>query len=169
MINNISMHFCMSFLPFSLGLFHYVVPVPLWFFVMILANQYSAPAERLLCSSLLAYWFFVMILASFVPVPRFSVRHPQILKGTIHPRSIAAERLIASLTFACPINVPRHAAPESRSLRSVISRGSNRSANNNTSFKITTSLSLLWMNTKTNIPERLQTGQNYLFYVLLGA
>ena len=50
MINNISMHFCMSFLPFSLGLFHYVVPVPLW--------------------------FFVMILASFVPVPRFSVRHP---------------------------------------------------------------------------------------------
>ena len=50
MINNISMHFCMSFLPFSLGLFHYVVPVPLW--------------------------FFVMILVSFVPVPRFSVRHP---------------------------------------------------------------------------------------------
>ena len=64
MINNISMHFCMSFLPFSLRVFHYVVPVPLW--------------------------FFVMILASFVPVPRFSVRHPQILKrgiNTVHPQN----------------------------------------------------------------------------------
>ena len=53
-------------------------------------NQYSAPAEWLLRSSLVADWFFVMILASFVPVPRFSVRHPQILKrgiNAVHPQN----------------------------------------------------------------------------------
>ena len=71
MINNISMHFCMSFLPFSSGIFHYVVPVPLW--------------------------FFVMILASFVPVPRFSVRHPLNPK-TRNQYSAPAERL---LFFPC--------------------------------------------------------------------
>ena len=71
MINNISMHFFMSFLPFSSGLFQYVVPVPLW--------------------------FFVMILASFVPVPRFSVRHPLNPK-TRNQYSAPAERL---LFFPC--------------------------------------------------------------------
>ena len=139
-------------------------------------SEFCASAERLLCSSLLIYWFFVMILASFVPVPRFSVRHPQILKrGTrVYSRSLympifsvgfffscrsfqtsmvistsAQERhntskkyssgtfIIASLTFACLINVPRHAAPESLSLRSVISRGSDRSNEMGTTSDLT--------------------------------